>query len=70
MDLTNKQIRIVNTAISSYPAKSVIHCQVLGTLSSDVREVIGSYELVFEEVFNGPDDPSLISAVSEKIQGL
>ena len=70
MDLTNKQIRIVNTAISSYPAKSVIHCQVLSTLSSDVREVIGSYELVFEEVFNGPDDPSLISAVSEKIQGL
>jgi hypothetical protein len=70
MDLSNKEIRIVNTAISSYPAKTVVHCQVLSTLSSDIREVVGSYELVFEDVFNGPDDPSLISAVSEKISSL
>jgi len=67
MDLSNKEIRIVNTAISSYPAKTVVHCQVLTSLGIDVREVVGSYELVFEDVFSGPDDPSLISAVSAKI---
>lgn len=70
MDLTDKTIRITSTSITSYPPQTVVNCHVLRSIGSDVNEVVGTYELVFEDFFNGPGDPALISAVSEKIQGL
>ena len=70
MDLTNKQIRITSTSITSYPPKTVVSCQVLLPIVSDINEVVGTYELVFEDFFSGRADPALISAVSEKISSL
>lgn len=70
MDLTNKQIRITSTSITSYPPQTVVSCQVLLPIETGVNEVVGTYELVFEDFFNGPSDPALISAVSEKISSL
>lgn len=70
MDLTDKTIRITSTSITSYPPQTVVSCQVLRPLGSDVNEVVGTYELVFEDFFNGPADPSLISAVSAKIEAI
>lgn len=70
MDLTDKQVRVVSTAISSYPPKSVIACDVYQDISQGVAKLVATYELVFEELYSGPNDPALLSAISEKLSSL
>lgn len=70
MDMTNKQIKIVSTAVTSYPAKTEVSCQVLQDQGNGVRVVLGAYDMTFEEIYQGPGDPNLLAAVVERLSAL
>ena len=67
MDLTGKQIKITGSSVTAYPAKTVVDVTLVASVADGVRQVIGSYEFTFEEMYNGPSDPALLADITEKL---
>lgn len=70
MDLTGKQIRINSTSIGGLPALTIVNVSVMQDVGSGIKQILGTYELQFEEAYSNPGDPNLLSAITEKLTAL
>lgn len=70
MDLSNKQIKVIMTGVSHNPVRTVADVDVMTVVNNNVRQKFGSYELTFEETYQGPDDPALLAAITEQLEAI
>lgn len=70
MDLTNKQIKIPFQSTTTYPAQTTTKVEVLEQVAEGVYKVIGTYDFVFEEVFQMTEQAALLSKIREKLEQL
>lgn len=70
MDLTNKVITIESLSVNSYPPESTAKVQVTQEIAPNVFKEIGTYNLKFEVVFTGFDDPGLMALINQVLTGI
>lgn len=70
MDLTNKVITIESLSVNSYPPESTAKVQVTQEIAPNIFKEIGTYNLKFEVVFTGFDDPGLMSLVNQALTSI
>ena len=70
MDILNNEVRFINTQINFMPPKAIVRVELLEATSEDVSRVIGTYDVVLYNKYQGVDDPSLLSDVLQKLEDL
>lgn len=70
MDLTNKVVTIAFMSVSGYPAETNVKVVVSQEVATEVFKTIDTYDIKFEQVYQGPDDPALLAAINDKLLAL
>jgi hypothetical protein len=67
MILQNKTVTIESLVVVSYPPESSVKVSLTEEVLPGVFKHVGTYTLKFEMIFNGFDDPNLLSVVNEML---
>lgn len=70
MDLTNKIVTIVFCSVNGYPAETNAKVAITQEIVPGVYKTIDTYDLKFEQVYQGLEDPALLAAINEKLAEL
>lgn len=67
MDLTNKQINIGKVSVDHNRQQTHVSVTLTQKVLDGVFAKVGEYEMFFNDVYSVYDDPSLLSAIREKL---
>jgi hypothetical protein len=70
MDLTNKIVTISFMSVNGYPAETNTKVAVTEEVAQGVFKTLDTYDIKFEQIYQGPEDPALLAAINEKLLAL
>lgn len=70
MDLSNKIVTIVFMSVNSYPEETTVKVSLSQEIAPGVFKTLDTYDLKYDRIFQGTEDPALLAAINDTLSGL